>query len=64
MRFADLSKDQQEKLTGDVFCIRCQKSFRLVTFEERQFRGQLMIEGRCPQCDNVVVKPAGAAASP
>lgn len=59
MRFADLSKDQQEKLVGDVFCIQCQKSFRLENFTEREFRGQLMIEGRCPQCGNTVAKPAG-----
>ena len=59
MQFSDLPKEQQEKVIGDVFCLQCQKSFRLENFTEREFRGQLMIEGRCPQCGSIVAKPVG-----
>jgi PHP family Zn ribbon phosphoesterase len=60
MHFQDLPKEQQEKLVSDVFCIQCQKSFRLEQFTEREFRGVPMIEGRCPQCGNTVAKPIGS----
>lgn len=59
MRFSDLPQEQQEKVISDVFCVHCQKSFRLQSFSEREFRGQLMIEGKCPGCGGVVAKPVG-----
>lgn len=60
MRFSEMPEEQQVKLLSDVFCIHCQKSFRLEQFTEREFRGVHMIEGRCPQCGNTVAKPIGS----
>lgn len=57
MRFADLPKDKQEKALSDVFCIQCQKSFPIGTFTEREFKGMLLIEGKCPSCGGNVAKP-------
>lgn len=62
MRFADLPKEKQEKALDDVFCMQCQKSFRLENFSEREFRGTLMIEGKCPTCGGDVVKPVSSVA--
>lgn len=59
MRFEDLPKEQQEKALGDVFCVACQKSFRLEKYNSREFRGALFIEGQCPTCGGEVVKPVG-----
>jgi hypothetical protein len=62
MRFSDLPPEKQEKAISDVFCIACQKSFRLATFEEREFRGTLLIQGKCPYCGAEVVKPVSTTA--
>lgn len=62
MKFADLPKDKQEKAVNDVFCVRCQKSFRLEEFREREFRGTLLIEGECPTCGEPVAKPVSTLA--
>jgi hypothetical protein len=58
-RLDQLPPEQREKAIGDVFCIRCQKAYRLETFEEREFRGNLMIEGKCPVCGETLIKPVG-----
>lgn len=58
-RLDQLPPEQREKAIGDVFCIRCQKSYRLQTFQEREFRGNLMIEGKCPVCGETLIKPIG-----
>lgn len=62
MKFSDLSPEKQEKAVSDVFCMRCQKSIRLDDFIEREFRGTLMIEGKCPDCGEPVVKPVSSVA--
>ena len=61
--FADLPADLREKALSDVFCIRCQKSFRLEEFTERQFRGNLIIEGKCPACGEMAAKPVSTPSS-
>ena len=62
MKFSDLPKEKQELAVSDVFCTQCQQSFRLDAFTEREFRGTLMIEGKCPQCAGPVVKPVSSVA--
>ena len=62
MKFADLPKDKQEIAVADVFCMRCQKSFRMEEFTEREFRGTVMIEGKCPTCGEIAVKPVSSVA--
>jgi endogenous inhibitor of DNA gyrase (YacG/DUF329 family) len=62
MKFADLPPEKQEKAVSDVFCVTCQKSFRLETFTEREFRGTLLIEGTCPTCGSPVAKPVSSHA--
>ena len=52
-----LPPEQRDKALGDVFCIRCQKPFRAEQYEEREFRGNLMIEAKCPTCGETAVKP-------
>lgn len=61
-RFADLPPEKQEKAVSDVFCMNCQKSFRLETFNERVFRDTLLIEGNCPTCGGPVAKPVSSTA--
>jgi hypothetical protein len=55
--FNDLPEEIREKALSDVFCIHCQKSFRLGDFTEREFRGVLILEGKCPVCGESVAKP-------
>lgn len=62
MKFSDLPPEKQEKAVSDVFCMRCQKSFRLEEFSEREFRGTLLIEGKCPACGGPVAKPVSSVA--
>lgn len=62
MKFTDLPKEKQEKALADVFCTTCQKSFPLTDFTEREFRGTLMIEGKCPSCGGPVIKPVSSVA--
>ncbi|HVT45889.1 MAG TPA: hypothetical protein VMT00_16045 [Thermoanaerobaculia bacterium] len=57
VRFADLPQEVREKAVGDVFCIHCQKSYRLEEFTEREFRGTLIIEGKCPVCGGALARP-------
>lgn len=62
MKFSDLPAEKQEAAKADVFCMQCQKSFRLEEFTERMFRDTLLIEGRCPTCESPVAKPVGSVA--
>lgn len=62
MKFSDLPPEKQEKAVADVFCMQCQKSFRLESFTERMFRDTLLIEGSCPTCGSPVAKPVGSVA--
>ena len=59
MQLSDIPEEEREKLIGDVFCISCQKSFRLENAVVHEFRGKKMIEGNCPQCTARLVKPVG-----
>jgi hypothetical protein len=61
-KFEQLPEEVREKAIGDVFCIRCQKSFRMQTFTEREFRGALILEGKCPTCGETCAKPVGTHA--
>jgi len=57
MDFKDLPKEVRDKALGDVFCIKCQKSFPLEQYTERQFNDTLILEGVCPDCGGAVAKP-------
>lgn len=59
MKFADLPQELQDKAKSDVYCIHCQQSFRVDSFEEREFRGRLFIESPCPRCEKQMTKPVG-----
>lgn len=61
-RFDDLPEEKKEKAVSDVFCMQCQKSFRLGKFRERVFRDTLLIEGECPDCGSPVAKPVSSVA--
>jgi hypothetical protein len=56
-KFDTLPAEVREKALSDVFCIRCQKSFRMESFTEREFRGTLILEGKCPECGEAAAKP-------
>lgn len=56
-KFEALPIEKQQKAVGDVFCIQCQRSFKLEPFEVSEFRGTLMISGKCTNCGNEVAKP-------
>ena len=62
MRFEDLPPEKQEKAVDDVYCVSCQKSFRLEKFSQRVFRDTLLIEGQCPTCGGPVAKPVSSVA--
>lgn len=59
-RFSELPDEVREKAVSDVFCIKCQRSFRLNDFTEREFRGTLILEGTCPHCGGEVAKPVSS----
>lgn len=61
-RFQDLPPEKQEQAVADVFCVNCQKSFRLENFTEKVFRNTLLIEGTCPTCGGPVAKPVSNVA--
>jgi len=56
-KFDALPLDKKEKAVSDVFCIQCQRSFRLDPFHVSEFRGTLMISGKCANCGTEVAKP-------
>ena len=56
----DFPKEQREKILNDIFCLRCQRSFRAGEYSARDFRGNLMIEAKCPTCGEVAVKPVSS----
>lgn len=62
-KFDTLPAEVREKALSDVFCIRCQKSFRMETFSEREFRGMLILEGKCPVCGDAAAKPVSLGES-
>ena len=54
----ELDPEQRDKLLGDIFCVRCQKAFRAGDDANvREFRGNQMIEAKCPTCGETAVKP-------
>lgn len=61
-KFEALPADKQAKATGDVYCIQCQKSFSLETYDVAEFRGTLMISGSCPTCGSPLTKPVSSVA--
>ncbi len=61
MKFERLPEHVREKAVSDVFCIGCQKSFRLENFQEAEFRGNLILTGACPNCGGEVAKPVSTA---
>lgn len=62
IRFGDLPPEKREQAVADVYCVTCQKSFRLENFTEKVFRDTLLIEGTCPTCGGPVAKPVSSVA--
>ena len=56
MQWARIPKKTQQKLLNNVWCGKCLKTVRVVTYTVKNNQSDLIIEGKCNECGHTVAR--------